>query len=137
MQIIQLNAALMHIPQIHHKPVCTDQSFCGRGEEETLSQQFPSLTTLINLIYCRHVGEKVRMDLQRKQNLPANKLANLMAKFDEVKNGGNMMPTATLAMGTMEGKRVTSYRDFLVNDENICQSRHKCCAVISNSKVCI
>ena len=76
------------------------------------------------------------MDLQRKQNLPANKLANLMAKFDDVKNGGNMMPTATLAMGTMEGKRV-KYRDFLVNDENICQSRHKCCAVISNSKVCI
>ena len=95
-----------------------------------------SHSALINLIYCRHVGEKVRMDLQRKQNLPANKLANLMAKFDEVKNGGNMMPTATLAMGTMEGKRVT-YRDFLVNDENICQSRHKCCAVISNSKVCI
>ena len=44
------------------------------------------------------------MDLQRKQNLPANKLANLMAKFDDVKNGGNMMPTATLAIGTMEGK---------------------------------
>ena len=27
-----------------------------------------------------------------------------MAKFDEVKTSGNMMPTATLAMGTMEGK---------------------------------
>ena len=78
------------------------------------------------------------MDLQRKQNLPANKLANLMAKFDEVKNGGNMMPTATLAMGTMEGKNSdVTCRDFLVNDENICQRRHKCCAVISNSKVCI
>ena len=77
------------------------------------------------------------MDLQRKQNLPANKLANLMAKFDEVKNGGNMMPTATLAMGTMEGKSDVTYRDFLVNDVNICQSRHKCQAAISNSKVCI
>ena len=50
------------------------------------------------------MGEKVRMDLQRKQSLPANKLATLMAKFDEVKTSGNMMPTATLAMGTMEGK---------------------------------
>lgn len=85
------------------------RAFLAWAGEETLSHQFPSLTTqalrLINLIHCRHVGEKVRMDLQRKQNLPANKLANLMAKFDEVKNGGNMMPTATLAMGTMEGKR--------------------------------
>ena len=121
MHIIPAQAAPMHMPQLHHKPVCTDQSFSAAGrDEETLSQQFPSLTTLkINLIYCRHVGEKVRMDLQRKQNLPANKLANLMAKFDDVKNGGNMMPTATLAMGTMEGKRVTC-RDLLVTDENIC-----------------
>ena len=28
----------------------------------------------------------------------------LMAKFDDVKTSGNMMPTATLAMGTMEGR---------------------------------
>ena len=52
----------------------------------------------------RHVGEKVRMDLQRKQNLPSNKLATLMAKFDEMKTSGRMMPTATLAVGTMEGR---------------------------------
>ena len=48
------------------------------------------------------------MDLQRKQNLPANKLATLMAKFDEVKTSGNMMPTATLALGTMEGRNQKS-----------------------------
>ena len=48
------------------------------------------------------------MDLQRKQNLPANKLATLMAKFDEVKTSGNMMPTATLALGTMEGRNYMS-----------------------------
>ena len=57
-----------------------------------------------NSIIFRHVGERVRMDLQRKQSLPANKLATLMTKFDEVKSSGNMMPTATLAMGTIEGK---------------------------------
>lgn len=51
------------------------------------------------------------MDLQRKQNLPANKLATLMAKFDDVKTSGNMMPTATLAMGTMEGRN-----NFLLMD---------------------
>ena len=29
---------------------------------------------------------------------------SLMVKFDEVRTGGNMMPTATLAVGTTEGK---------------------------------
>jgi len=52
----------------------------------------------------RHVGERVRVDLQRKQSLPSNKLATLMTKFDEVRTSGNMMPTATLAMGTIEGR---------------------------------
>ena len=47
------------------------------------------------------------MDLQRKQNLPSNKLATLMAKFDEMKTSGRMMPTATLAVGTMEGRNRT------------------------------
>ena len=46
------------------------------------------------------------MDLQRKQNLPSNKLATLMGKFDEMKTSGRMMPTATLAVGTMEGKNM-------------------------------
>ena len=46
------------------------------------------------------------MDLQRKQNLPSNKLATLMAKFDEMKTSGKMMPTATLAVGTMEGRNI-------------------------------
>ena len=56
----------------------------------------------------RHVGEPVRRDLQRKQSqygLPSNKLATLMGKFDEMKTSGRMMPTATLAVGTMEGRR--------------------------------
>lgn len=42
------------------------------------------------------------MDLQKKQQLPSNKLATLMARFDDVKASGSMMPTATLAIGTME-----------------------------------
>ena len=48
------------------------------------------------------------MDLQRKQNLPSNKLATLMTKFDEMKTSGRMMPTATLAVGTMEGRNRTA-----------------------------
>jgi len=61
-----------------------------------------AVQTLVEIY--RHVGERVRLDLQRKQNLPSNKLATLMAKFDDVRTSGNMMPTATLAVGTIEGR---------------------------------
>jgi len=61
-----------------------------------------AVQTLVEIY--RHVGERVRVDLQRKQSLPSNKLANLMTKFDEVRTSGNMMPTATLAIGTIEGR---------------------------------
>jgi len=60
-----------------------------------------SMSTLVEIY--RHVGEKVRMDLQRRGNLPANKTNALMARFDEVRAAGNMMPTATLATGTTDG----------------------------------
>ena len=59
------------------------------------------------------------MDLQRKQNLPANKLATLMAKFDEVKTSGNMMPTATLALGTMEGRNQREVKELSKPRERI------------------
>jgi len=61
-----------------------------------------AVQTLVEIY--RHVGERVRLDLQRKQSLPSNKLANLMTKFDDVRTSGNMMPTATLAIGTIEGR---------------------------------
>ena len=63
------------------------------------------------------------MDLQRKQNLPANKLATLMAKFDEVKTSGNMMPTATLALGTMEGRNPRSRTELLDSRENSLETK--------------
>ena len=53
------------------------------------------------------------MDLQRKQSLPSNKLATVMAKFDEMKTSGKMMPTATLAVGTMEGRRIVCWRKLI------------------------
>jgi hypothetical protein len=42
--------------------------------------------------------------LSLQGNIPANKLAVLMARFDEVKGSGDMMPTATLALGTTDGR---------------------------------
>ena len=71
-------------------------------EKKIRESQFRNEANYVN--YSRHVGEKVRMDLQRKQNLPSNKLATLMSKFDEMKTSGRMMPTATLATGTLEGR---------------------------------
>ncbi|CAI5788201.1 CLIP-associating protein 2 isoform X15 [Podarcis lilfordi] len=38
----------------------------------------------------RHVGEKVRVDLN-KRGLPSARLQTIFMKFDEVKNGGNMI----------------------------------------------
>nr|XP_028606294.1 CLIP-associating protein 2 isoform X7 [Podarcis muralis] len=38
----------------------------------------------------RHVGEKVRIDLN-KRGLPSARLQTIFMKFDEVKNGGNMI----------------------------------------------
>ncbi|PVD35984.1 hypothetical protein C0Q70_02954 [Pomacea canaliculata] len=44
----------------------------------------------------RHVGEKVRVDLSRK-GIPQQRLAQIFARFDEVKASGNMLPTADMA----------------------------------------
>ena len=43
-----------------------------------------------------------------------------MVKFDEVRTGGNMMPTATLAVGTTEGKKEkTQKASFQENQWNV------------------
>ncbi|KAK9504374.1 hypothetical protein O3M35_010721 [Rhynocoris fuscipes] len=42
----------------------------------------------------RHVGERLRIDLIKKHNLPPTKLPILMAKFDEIKEAGDFFPTA-------------------------------------------
>ncbi|XP_037092973.1 CLIP-associating protein 1-like isoform X3 [Pollicipes pollicipes] len=47
----------------------------------------------------KHVGERVRLDLQKKHNVPPAKLGPLMATFDQVKESGQMMPTAVLSLG--------------------------------------
>ncbi|XP_073995340.1 CLIP-associating protein isoform X5 [Rhodnius prolixus] len=42
----------------------------------------------------RHVGERLRIDLIKKHNLPPTKIPILMAKFDEIKEAGDFYPTA-------------------------------------------
>ncbi|KAJ8704702.1 hypothetical protein PYW07_011890 [Mythimna separata] len=42
----------------------------------------------------RHVGERLRQDLKKKELLPAQKFALLEQKFDEAREAGLMLPTA-------------------------------------------
>ncbi|CAF4741378.1 unnamed protein product [Pieris macdunnoughi] len=42
----------------------------------------------------RHVGERLRQDLKKKELLPAQKLALLEQKFDEAREAGLMLPSA-------------------------------------------
>ncbi|XP_013175650.1 PREDICTED: CLIP-associating protein [Papilio xuthus] len=42
----------------------------------------------------RHVGEKLRYDLKKKELVPAQKMALLEQKFDEAKEAGLLLPTA-------------------------------------------
>ncbi|XP_076652980.1 CLIP-associating protein isoform X1 [Halictus rubicundus] len=49
----------------------------------------------------RHVGERLRVDLQRKHNVPQAKLLLLIEKFDQLKAAGDLLP---LAMSSDVGK---------------------------------
>lgn len=62
-------------------------------------------STLVELY--KHVGERLRKDLQKKNLIPSTRLPALLAKFDEVKEAGELLPTAVTAM---ERK----YRSFLI-----------------------
>ncbi|XP_011503342.1 PREDICTED: CLIP-associating protein 1-A [Ceratosolen solmsi marchali] len=42
----------------------------------------------------RHVGDRLRIDLQRKHNVPQAKLTQLIEKFDQLKAAGDMLPQA-------------------------------------------
>ncbi|XP_026736915.1 CLIP-associating protein isoform X2 [Trichoplusia ni] len=50
----------------------------------------------------RHVGERLRQDLRKKELLPPQKFALLEQKFDEAREAGLMLPTATSAPTTDE-----------------------------------
>ncbi|XP_076182609.1 CLIP-associating protein isoform X2 [Ptiloglossa arizonensis] len=58
-----------------------------------------SLNTLADIY--RHVGERLRVDLQRKHNVPQPKLIMLIEKFDQLKAAGDLLP---LAMSSDVGK---------------------------------
>ena len=59
--------------------------------DPTVAVRDSAFQTLIEIY--KHVGDRLRQDL-RKKELPAQKLAILELKFDEVKNDGLLLPSA-------------------------------------------
>ncbi|KAE9538568.1 hypothetical protein AGLY_005667 [Aphis glycines] len=53
--------------------------------------------TLVDLY--KHVGEKLRIDIQKKYSIPQNKMTDLMNKFDEIKSTVNLSPTTSVGLG--------------------------------------
>ncbi|XP_063544536.1 CLIP-associating protein [Cydia strobilella] len=61
----------------------------------------------------RHVGERLRTDLKKKELVPAQKLALLEQKFDEVREAGLLLPTAHSGVDEADYvSRTTARRQF-------------------------
>lgn len=58
------------------------------------------------LVECyKHYGDRLRADLTKKHNVPPSKLPALVTRFDEVRETGMLLPTATAVSGFMEGSK--------------------------------
>lgn len=75
--------------------------------DPTATVRDTAFSTLIDLY--KHVGEKLRVDIQKRNLVPASRLPHLLARFDEVKNAGELLPTAT---SNMECK-------YLIDSDNV------------------
>ncbi|KAF5301656.1 hypothetical protein FQA39_LY10703 [Lamprigera yunnana] len=65
-----------------------------------------AFSTLVDLY--KHVGEKLRVDLQRRNLVPNTRLPALLLRFDEVKSAGELLPTASsMDLGIDEVDRMT------------------------------
>lgn len=60
--------------------------------DPTVTVRDTALSTLVDLY--KHVGEKLRIDIQKKNLVPAARLPGLLSRFDEVRNAGELLPTA-------------------------------------------
>uniref|UniRef100_A0A8C2EC28 TOG domain-containing protein n=1 Tax=Cyprinus carpio TaxID=7962 RepID=A0A8C2EC28_CYPCA len=69
---------------------------CSLTGDQNPQVREAAMTSLVEVY--RHVGEKVRIDLN-KRDLPSARLQNILSRFDEVLNSGNM------ALSLSQGKR--------------------------------
>jgi len=53
----------------------------------------------------KHVGEKLRVDIQKKYTIPQGKMTDLMNKFDEAKAAGDLLPTAFVGLSLADDDR--------------------------------
>lgn len=60
--------------------------------DPTATVRDTAFSTIVELY--RHIGERLRVDLQRKNIVPAAKLPALLARFDEVKAAGELLQSA-------------------------------------------
>lgn len=64
--------------------------------DQSASVRDTAFSTLIELY--KHVGEKLRKDLEKKKLVPPTKLPALLARFEEVKEAGELLPTASTSL---------------------------------------
>ncbi|XP_071512319.1 CLIP-associating protein 1 isoform X10 [Panulirus ornatus] len=98
---------------------CLQNTLTNHGASSvTVSRLIPHIVKLLSdptamvrdcafntLVECyKHYGDRLRADLSKKHNIPPAKLPALMTRFDEVRDTGLMLPSATTATGTIEGK---------------------------------
>uniref|UniRef100_A0A1A9WCV8 TOG domain-containing protein n=1 Tax=Glossina brevipalpis TaxID=37001 RepID=A0A1A9WCV8_9MUSC len=71
------------------------QSICVLLGDPTVSVRDYAVQTLVEIY--KHVGDRLRPDMRRMEDLPASKLALLEQKFDQVKCEGLLLKSATQA----------------------------------------
>ncbi|XP_031333355.1 CLIP-associating protein-like isoform X4 [Photinus pyralis] len=64
--------------------------------DPTATVRDTAFSTLVDLY--KHVGEKLKVDLQRRNLVPSTRLPALLLRFDEVKSAGELLPTACCAL---------------------------------------
>ncbi|XP_071053520.1 CLIP-associating protein isoform X4 [Onthophagus taurus] len=60
--------------------------------DSTVTVRDTAFSTMVDLY--KHVGDKLRIDIQRRNLIPTAKLPVLLARFEEVKSAGELLPTA-------------------------------------------
>ncbi|XP_037940370.1 CLIP-associating protein-like [Teleopsis dalmanni] len=70
------------------------QPICGLLGDPSLTVRDAAIQTLVEIY--KHVGERLRPDLRKMEDVPASKLAILEQKFDQVKGEGLLLKSASL-----------------------------------------
>ncbi|GBO99877.1 CLIP-associating protein [Eumeta japonica] len=70
------------------------QSICVLLGDPTVSVRDTAIQSLVEIY--KHVGDRLRPDLRRMDDLPASKLAILEQKFDQIKSEGLLLKSAML-----------------------------------------